>query len=100
MPNTNSQNVSCSKDQEPTHFAFIDLGGANVRFGVLKKDDFLARVANNSYGLYFIFNGRLINKCYSEINEIEACFSLKQGRRVIGTKLGNVPWEICFGQFV
>ena len=50
MPNTN---------KGPTHFAFIDLGGAIVRFGVLKKDGLIASVVNNSYGLYLKF-GRLI----------------------------------------
>ena len=57
MTNINKQNNSYPKDQGqigPTHFAFIDLGGGNVRFGALKKDGFLASVANNSYGLYFI----------------------------------------------
>ena len=97
MPNTNSQNVSCSKDQGPTHFAFIDLGGENVRFGVQKKDDFLESVANNSYGFYLKFGRLIINKCYLGIKNIEACFSYVQGRRVFGTKLGNAPWKICFG---
>ena len=50
-----NQNNSYS-DQEPTHFAFIDLGGSNVRFGVLKKDDFLASAVNNSYGWYWNLN--------------------------------------------
>ena len=43
---------------------------------------------------------RLINPFYSDIKNIEACFALEKGRGVFGTKLGNVPWEICFGQFL
>ena len=59
MPNTNNQNSSYSKskDSGPTPSAFTDLGAANVRFGVLKKDEFLANVSNN--GLYFIFGAIL-----------------------------------------
>ena len=53
---SNQNNSYSDSDQEPTHFAFIDLGAANVRFGVLKKDDFLARVVNNSYGWYWNLN--------------------------------------------